>query len=185
MDKVHVADRGIDERLERGGADALNDACPQHAVVVAADGAGPGAAADEEANAKDKGMTLAPDAAGGHEKGAGEADAEQEVAGQQGDLGEVDLEPERERNGVGGQDGAEGRGKDGRDRKDEADHVALPERPVQRVVRVVRRLWDQDDGYAAAVVALEARRAVVRNLRPLGVVKVTRGAWQVSRRSGT
>ena len=71
-------------------------------------------------------MPLAPYAAGRDEEEASEADAEQEVASQQGDGGEVPRHPERDGDGVGGEDGTESRREDGGDGQDEGDEVALP-----------------------------------------------------------
>lgn len=108
MHKVQVAHGGVDEGLVGRGADALYDAGAHHAVVVLVHGAAPGRAADEDEEADDKCMALAPDAAGGDEKGARGSDAEEEIAGQDRYLRQVLAEPQRQRDCVGCQDGAEG-----------------------------------------------------------------------------
>ena len=71
-------------------------------------------------------MPLPPDARRGDEDEAGDADAQQVVAGQQRDAREVEAEPQREREGVGGEERAEGRGDDGDEAEDEEDEVAPP-----------------------------------------------------------
>ena len=63
MNKVEIADCCVDEGLKGCRADTLDDARPEHALVVLVDGASPGAAGDENANANDKCVALAPDAA--------------------------------------------------------------------------------------------------------------------------
>lgn len=137
MDKVQIPDGGVDQRLKGGRAHALYQAGPEEARVVLAGSAGPGAGHDEDAGTQDEEVPLAPDAARGHEEDGGEAAAEQEVARQQSHRGEAHLEPHRQRQGVGSEDGAQRRGEDSRHREHKGDEIALPQRPVQRVVRVV------------------------------------------------
>ncbi len=196
MDKVEIANSGVDQGLEWGRGHALDDPRPQQALVVGPGGPRPGAAHDQETDAEQEGVSLAPDTARRHKKGARKAAAEQKVARQQGDLGEVDDEPQRQGDGVGGEDGPEGRRENGRHRQDKAYQIALPQGPVQGVVRVVGRLGhleqrrmsatffhfslartrggaDQDDGGRPAGVALEGSDAIRGVLRPLGVVEIS------------
>lgn len=128
--EVQVADARVDERLEGRQADALEDARPQQAGVVVPGRAAPRAADDQDDGAQQEGVALAPDARRGHEQEAGDADAEQVVARQQGHVGEVALEFEGEGQGVGGEQRGEGRGDDGEEREDEEDDIALPEGPI-------------------------------------------------------
>lgn len=179
VDEVQVAHGGIDQSLVRGTADALDDAGPEKAgvVLLVAHDAAPGARGDQDDHAEDKGMPFAPHAAGGHEEGTRKAGSEQEVARQDGDVGEVMGHVQRDGNGVGGEYGPEGGGEDGGEGQDEGDEVALPQRPVQRVVGIVGWLGHEDDGHGAAVVGLEAADAFRGELRPLGVVKIAGRPW--------
>lgn len=117
-------------------------------------------------------MPFAPDTARGHEEGAREASAEQEVAGQDSDVGKVMAHVQRHGDGVGGEDWPEGGSEDGGEGEDECDKIALPQRPVQGVVGVVGGLRHEDDGHSAAVVGLEAVDALRSILRPPGIVKI-------------
>ena len=71
-------------------------------------------------------MPLAPYAARREEEEACDADAQQEVSSQQGNRCNVPGHPQRESDGVGGEDGAETRREDGGDGEDEGDEIALP-----------------------------------------------------------
>lgn len=117
-------------------------------------------------------MSFAPDAARGHEEGAREASAEQEVAGQDGDVGEVMAHVQGHGDGVGGEDWPQGGSEDGGEGEDEGDQIALPQRPVEGVVGVVGGLRHEDDGHGTAVVGLEAVDALRSELRPLCIVKI-------------
>lgn len=174
VDEVQVAHSSIDQGLVRRAPDALDNPGPEEAGVVlpVADIATPGARGDQHDHAEDEGVPFAPDSARGHKEGAREASAEQEVAGQDGDVGEVMAHVQRHGDGVGGEDGAEGSSEDGGEGEDEGDQIALPQRPVKGVVGVVGGLWHEDDGHSAAVVGLEAVNALRSILRPLGIVKI-------------
>ncbi len=104
------------------------------------DSAGPRTRGDQDDQSYDEQMSLAPYSARRHEEEAGNAHTEKVVAGQQGDVSEVQREPHRQRQRVGGENGAQGGCEDGGEREDEGDGIALPERPIQRIVGVVRRL---------------------------------------------
>lgn len=93
MNKVKISNGDVDESLVRGDAKALDNPGSDHAVIVSPDGAGPGARDYDDDEAENEGVALAPDAGRGHKDDTHEADAEQEVARQQGDLCEVEAEP--------------------------------------------------------------------------------------------
>lgn len=77
-------------------------------------------------------MPLAPNPGGGNGQYARHADAHEEVTRQDRNLGEGDLEDERERQGIGGQDGTQ-RGREDRGQAEEAeDQIALPQGPILR-----------------------------------------------------
>lgn len=73
-------------------------------------------------------MALAPDASRCHEDKACDADAQEVVAGQQGDLGEglwvVVVEEQRDR--VCGEQGREGGGDNGPETEDAGDQISTP-----------------------------------------------------------
>lgn len=81
-------------------------------------------------------MSLSEYSRGGHEDEARDADAEEVVAGQQGDVGEGALEVEGEGEGVGGEQRGESRGDNGEDAEDRADDVALVEGPVLDITHI-------------------------------------------------
>lgn len=104
------------------------------------DSTSPRARGDQYNQSQDEQMSLAPYPSRRHEEEAGYAHAEQEVPCQERDVSEVQLEPHRQGERIGGKDGTQGRREDGCEREDEGDGIALPEGPVQRVVWVIRRL---------------------------------------------
>ena len=81
-------------------------------------------------------MSLSEYARGSHEDEARDADAEEVVAGQQGDVGEGALEVEGEGEGVGREQRGESRGDDGEDAEDCADDVALVEGPILDITHI-------------------------------------------------
>lgn len=91
-------------------------------------------------------MTLSEYARGGDEDEARDADAEEVVAGQQGDVGKGALEVEGEGEGVGREERGEGRGDDGEDAEDCADDVALVEGPVLNIHISQTTLFSFDTG---------------------------------------
>ena len=173
MHAVQVSHGSVDKRLERRCRDALEDARRNHAFKIVARCAAPSRRSDQQNRPEHKHVTLAPDAARGHDDEGGATHAQQIPARELGDAREGDDEVEGQGQGVGGQNRTERGGKDGGQRQDEGDEVALPQRPVERVVGVVGRLRDEDDGHRPAGVAFEAPGAVGGNLRPLGVVEVS------------
>lgn len=89
MHKIQVTNGSIHKAFEGRSADALNNARPHQTRVIVSNGPGPRARGHQDDQADDKEMSLAPNAARGHEEEAGDAHAEEEVAGQQSDVGEV------------------------------------------------------------------------------------------------
>jgi hypothetical protein len=87
-------------------------------------------------------VTLAPDAARRNEEDGRRPGAQQEVARQQGDSGEILTEEEGYGERVGGEDRAEGGGEDGREAEDESDEIPAPERPIEGIIRVIGGLGD-------------------------------------------
>lgn len=82
-------------------------------------------------------MALAPDPARGDADEAGDANSEEEITGEEGDVSEVEAEVDGKGESVCGKDGAQTSGKDGGNGQDQSDEVAAPQGPVQRVVGVV------------------------------------------------
>ena len=125
MDEVEVSDGGVDQGLKRRDGDTLNDARPQQTVVATAC-AGPGARHDEQDDAEQVQMPLAPDSCEGHEQEPGNADPQQMISRQEGDGRKVFAEEESEREGVGGENRTQGHGHDRRDREDDDDEIPFP-----------------------------------------------------------
>lgn len=85
-------------------------------------------------------MTLAPDAARWNEEDGRRSSAQQEVARQQGDSGEILTEEEGYGERVGSENRPEGGGENGREAEDESDEIPAPERPIEGIIRVIGRL---------------------------------------------
>jgi hypothetical protein len=130
MHEIQVPHRSVNKRLEGRGPQPLKDARPQKTGITVARGSRPRRRGDEDGGARDKEVALAPDPARGHADESRHPDPEQEVACQQGNVGEVEAVPDRQGERVGRQDGAQARREDGRQGQDQRDQVTAPERPV-------------------------------------------------------
>lgn len=113
MNEVQVTNGSIDQGLKRGTADTLKDASHQEASVVLANSTSPGAGSNENTCAQDEEVALAPNPTRGDTEEACDTNAEQEVAGEEGDPCEIEAEEDGECEGVGGEDGTETCRKDG------------------------------------------------------------------------
>jgi len=113
MNKVQVTNGGSDQRLERRAAEALKDASHQQAIVVLANSTSPRTSSNENACAQNEEMALAPNPTRRNAEETGDSNAEEEVAGEEGDPCEVEAEEDGERKGVGSEDGAKTCRKDG------------------------------------------------------------------------
>jgi hypothetical protein len=140
VDKVQVADGGIEKALKGGSADALDGPSRGEAAVVGAGAARPGAREDDEDDADEEQVSLAPDATGRDKEDGGRARAEEEVPRQEGDAREGLAKETGYGEGVGGEDGAEGCREDGGEAEEEGDQVAPPKGPVEGVVWIIGRL---------------------------------------------
>ena len=88
MHKVQVTDTGIDQRFKGRHGDALKDACPEQAPIGLA-GSSPDASEQQHQTAEDIQMTLAPNACGGDDEGAGDANTTEMISGQERDGGKI------------------------------------------------------------------------------------------------
>ena len=126
MDKVEISDTGVDQGLEGCQTDSLDDSSPQETLVVMAAGSSPCASDYDEYGAEDVEMPLTPDSCRCHEHDARYARAAEDVARQERDCCKVSLEPEGERDRVGGEERTEGRGDEGDEGEDAEHDVAFP-----------------------------------------------------------
>jgi hypothetical protein len=88
VDKVHVANGCIEQAFIRSGSDALKNTSTEQAAVVCPRGPGPSTRGDDDEDAEEEEVALAPDATRGDEEDGSGAGAEEKVARQEGDLGE-------------------------------------------------------------------------------------------------
>lgn len=126
MHKVEITDSSIKKALERSAADALNDPRADEAFIVGADEASPDAGCYEYAYSNEEEVSFAPYTTRGNEEDGTCTSAEQKVACQEGDSGEILREEERDGDGISGKNGAEGSSENAGETELKRDQVALP-----------------------------------------------------------
>ena len=126
MDMVQIADRCVDECLERREAHALEDSRPEERCVVRSCCAAPYAAKDHNNRTEDVEMPLPPDARTWYEEEACDSNTEEVVPCQESHVRKAALEVDGQRDGVGGKERRQSCCDDGEEREDEDDDIAFP-----------------------------------------------------------
>lgn len=102
MDEVEVANRGVQQTLVGGAPDALHDSSSGEAAIVETDFSGPDAGGDEDADAEEEEVALPPYPTRWDEEDGPSPGSKEEIAREEGDLGEIFGEEQRDGDGVGG-----------------------------------------------------------------------------------